>query len=97
MARASERAASSTRSAGPTEGEDGAVVVGVAVLVEKGGASRGGQPGHNGLVAALADIDDALDEHVVSVARRRRLPAQPSGGGARSERARRGLLGDDGV
>ena len=55
---------------GAGEGEDRPVVVGVAVLVEQRGAGGSGQPAQDGLVASLADIDHALEEHGASVARR---------------------------
>ena len=61
---------------GPGEREDGAVVVGVAVLVEQRGAGGSGQPAQRGLVASLADIDHALEEHGASVARRQADGAQ---------------------
>ena len=46
---------------GAGQGEDGAVVVGVAVEVEQGRPGAGGQLGQDAVVAALADVDHALE------------------------------------
>ena len=78
---------------GAGEGEDRAVVVGVAVQVEQGGAGGGGQVGEDRLVAALADVDHALEEHGASVARRAGVAAPARGAWPAVE----GLLGGDGV
>ena len=56
---------------GAGQREDGAVVVGVTVLVEQRGAGGSGQPAQYRLVPTLADVDHALEEHCSSVARRR--------------------------
>ena len=64
------------------------MVVRVAVQVEQGRPGGVGQPAENGVVTTLADVDDALEDHGVS------LRAEPGG----SSRARCPvLLGDDGV
>ena len=61
MAVASERAAAGDVVGCAGEREDGPVVVRVAMQVEEGRAGTGGQRGENGLVAALAHVDDALE------------------------------------
>ena len=43
--------------------EDRAVVVGVAVQVPQGRAGGRGELGQDGVVAALGDVDDTLDDH----------------------------------
>jgi sec-independent protein translocase protein TatA len=68
----------------PDERQHRAVVVGIAVQVEQGVAAGGGQPLQDGLVAAFADVDDAL-QHRLSLAR------SPAAGG----NPRRGWYGDD--
>ena len=67
---------------GAGEGEHRPVVVRVAVQVEQGGAGGSGQLAQDRLVAALADVDDALEEHAASVTRR-------AGGAGRLGRRRR--------
>ncbi len=77
---------------GAGERQDRPVVVPVAMQVEKGRPGGGGQRAENRVVAALADVDHALEQHGASVARGRgptgSRPAGPPG---------EDLLGDDGV
>ena len=58
----------------PGKGEHGAMVVRVPVQIEEHGPGGGGQGSEHGVVAALADVDDTLEDragrgHDVSVAR----------------------------
>jgi hypothetical protein len=58
------------------QGEDRSVVVRIAMEVEEHRARGDGQMSQNGLVTALADVDNALDGHVASLALVR-LQGQP--------------------
>ena len=97
----------------PGQGEDGAVVVRVAVEVAQGRPGRGGQRGDHLEGAALADVDHALDDHgritawvssrmgsAWHVGDRRRFPHEPAAqscGGGALPGRPAPLLGDDGV
>jgi hypothetical protein len=49
------------------QGEDGAMVVGIAVRIEEGGCGGGAQGSQNNLVTTLADVDHTLDDHAASL------------------------------
>ena len=49
------------------QGEDRSMVVRVAVEIEEDGTGGRGQFAQKGLVTALADVDDALDDHAASL------------------------------